>query len=184
MTISTENQKDNQGIVKLAVKCMFMNSQKQEEILVTLKERIGQDPAYSVIELFKEENTFSEQKIDFLLAFKKYLDTQALDIEFGQLAIANDFTTVTRVRYVQDCIAQNQGKMNIYESTLKCSCVIDKLSEDFTQVEFENADAGFQYRNIPGDRGAMFKDDTDVQDGIKSFKELHLEAYESCRMRR
>ncbi|MBE9533225.1 MAG: hypothetical protein IMF04_03810 [Proteobacteria bacterium] len=102
----------------------------------------------------------------------------------SSFAVANDFTTVTRVRYVQDCIAQNQGKMNIYESTLKCSCVIDKLSEDFTQVEFENADAGFQYRNIPGDRGAMFKDDTDVQDGIKSFKELHLEAYESCRMRR
>ncbi len=102
----------------------------------------------------------------------------------SSIAVANDFTTVSRVRYVQDCIIQNDGKMNVYEATLKCSCVIDKLAEDFTQVEFENANAGFRYRNIPGDRGAMFKDDTDIQDGIKSFKQLHGEAYQSCRMRR
>ncbi|NQY25647.1 MAG: hypothetical protein HRT92_00555 [Piscirickettsiaceae bacterium] len=101
----------------------------------------------------------------------------------SNIAVANDFTTVTRVRYVQDCITFNEGKMNIYESTLKCSCVIDTLAENFTQVEFENVNAGFRYRNIPGDRGGMFKDDIDVQDGIKTFKELHLEAYKSCRMR-
>ncbi len=99
------------------------------------------------------------------------------------ISSANDFTTVTRVQYVQDCIASNQGKMNIYEATNKCSCVIDKLAESFTQVEFEDADTGFQYRNLPGDRGAMFRDDADVVNGISEFQKAHAEAYKSCRMR-
>jgi hypothetical protein len=99
------------------------------------------------------------------------------------ISLANDFSTVTRVQYVQDCIASNQGKMNIYEATNKCSCVIDKLAESFTQTELEDADTGFQYQNLPGDRGAMFRDDTDVVDGISEFKKAHVEAYKSCRMR-
>lgn len=97
---------------------------------------------------------------------------------------ANDFTTVTRVQYVQDCIASNQGKMNIYEATHKCSCVIDKLAEVFTQTQYEDADAGFQFGNLPGDRGAMFRDDADVVDGISAFKKAHSNAYKSCRIRR
>ena len=99
------------------------------------------------------------------------------------ISFANDFSTVTRVQYVNDCIDANP-KMNIYEATHKCSCVIDKLAENFTQVEVENANAGFQFRNLPGDRGGMFRDDTDVNDGIKSFKQVHAGSYKSCRIRR
>ena len=100
------------------------------------------------------------------------------------LGVANDFSTVTRVHYVQDCIKLNEGKMNIYETTYKCSCVVDKLAEVFTQSQFEDVNAGFQYRNLPGDRGGMFRDDTDVKDGITLFQETHVAAYESCRIRR
>jgi uncharacterized protein (DUF2235 family) len=100
------------------------------------------------------------------------------------LGVANDFSTVTRVHYVQDCLSLNEGKMNIYEATHKCSCVVDKLAEVFTQTQFEDANAGFQFRNLPGDRGGMFRDDTDVTDGISLFKKVHAEAYETCRIRR
>lgn len=105
-------------------------------------------------------------------------------LALSAVSSANDFTTVTRVQYVQECIASNQGKMNVYEATNKCSCVIDKLAESFTQTQFEDADAGFQFQNLPGDRGAMFKDDTDIVDGISAFKKAHAEAYKSCRIRR
>jgi len=100
------------------------------------------------------------------------------------LSVANDFTTVTRVHYVQDCITLNEGKMNIYEATYKCSCVIDELAAVFTQRQFEDANAGFQFSNLPGDRGGMFRDDMDIKDGIALFKETHAAAYESCRIRR
>lgn len=99
------------------------------------------------------------------------------------ISSANDFSTVTRVQYVMDCLQLNEGKMNIYEATHKCSCVVDKLAAVFTQSEFEAANAGFQFRNLPGDRGGMFRDDADVTDGIGLFKKTHADAYESCRIR-
>ena len=100
------------------------------------------------------------------------------------ISAANDFSTVTRVQYVQDCLDLNGGKMNIYEGTHKCSCVVDKLAAVFTQREFEDANTGFQLKNLPGDRGGVFKDDTDVQDGITLFKQTHIDAYAACRIRR
>ena len=99
------------------------------------------------------------------------------------ISSANDFTTVYRVHYVQDCIASNQGKMNIYEATTKCSCIVDKLAESFTQTELEGIDTGFQYQNLPGDRGGEFKDNADVVNGISDFNKAYAEAYKSCRMR-
>ncbi|PHS71403.1 MAG: hypothetical protein COB23_00020 [Methylophaga sp.] len=100
------------------------------------------------------------------------------------VGIANDFSTVTRVQYVQECIQLNEGAMNIYEATHKCSCVMDKLAEVFTQREFEDANTGFQLKNLPGDRGGVFRDDEDVRSGISLFKKLHIDAYKSCRIRR
>jgi hypothetical protein len=96
---------------------------------------------------------------------------------------ANDFSTVTRVHYVQECIDSNP-KMNLYEATYKCSCVVDKLAEEFTQKEFEEADTGFQMRNFPADRGAMFRDDADVVDGIGRFNHVHAQAYVDCKIKR
>ncbi|MDQ7073454.1 MAG: hypothetical protein Q9N32_08470 [Gammaproteobacteria bacterium] len=97
---------------------------------------------------------------------------------------ANDLLTVTTVQYVkQQCIEKNKGKMNIYEATHKCSCVIDKLAEEFTQTEFEEADTSFQLRNMPGDRGGEFRDDKKSNHGIGRFQKVHAEAYKSCRIR-
>jgi hypothetical protein len=99
------------------------------------------------------------------------------------VTVANDFSTATRVQYVMDCIQLNGAKMNLYEATHKCSCVVDKLAEVFTEREFEDANTGFQLQNMPGDRGGVFKDDADVTDGIGLFKKTHEEAYKSCRIR-
>lgn len=97
---------------------------------------------------------------------------------------ANDFLTVTTVQYVQQCIELDSGKMNLYEATYKCSCVIDKLAEYFTQAEFEEANTGFQLKNMAGDRGGEFRDDKGVRSGISSFKEKQVAAYETCNIRR
>lgn len=105
-------------------------------------------------------------------------------IAVSNVSVANDFSTVTRVHFVQDCISLNQGKMNIYEATHKCSCVVDELAKVFTEAEFEDANAGFRFSNLPGDRGAVFRDDADVKDGVSLFQKAHAEAYDACRIRR
>ncbi|PHS26397.1 MAG: hypothetical protein COA83_03330 [Methylophaga sp.] len=100
------------------------------------------------------------------------------------IGTANGFLTVTTVQYVQQCVELNNGKMNIYEATYKCSCVIDELSKDFTRVEFAEASTGFKLRNMSGDRGAGFRDDKSVRSGIGSFQEKQIAAYETCKIRR
>jgi len=100
------------------------------------------------------------------------------------IGMTNDFLTVTTVRYVQQCMELNSGKMNLYEATYKCSCVIDELAKDFTEVEFEEASTGFELKNMAGDRGGEFRDDKGVQKGISSFQEKHVAAYETCKIRR
>ena len=104
-------------------------------------------------------------------------------ISLPTISMANDFPTVTRVQYVLECMEANP-KMNVYEGVNKCSCVIDKIAEQFTQREFEEANTGFQLRNMPADRGGVFRDDADVEYGISSFTAVNAKAYESCRIRR
>ncbi len=99
------------------------------------------------------------------------------------LSQAHDFKTITRVHFVQDCVKANESTMNIYEATTKCSCVIDKLAEVFTEKQFEELETGYLYRNMPGDRGGEFKDDADVNDYIDLFKKTNAKAYKECRMR-
>jgi hypothetical protein len=98
------------------------------------------------------------------------------------VTMANDFTTAARVQFVLECMDGNP-KMNVYEGVNKCSCVADELAKHFTQREFEEANTGFQFRNLPADRGAMFRDDDAVTSGIKSFKHIYADAYKTCRIR-
>ena len=100
------------------------------------------------------------------------------------VGMANSFSTVTSVQYVQACILLNEGKMNTYEVTYKCSCVIDKIADVFTQEEYEYVSTGFRYKNLPGDRGGVFRDNEDVSQGIGLFTKTQIEAYDSCRIRR
>ncbi len=123
MTISAEIYEKNQGVLKLAIKCMLINAQKEKDILAILKERSEQDPECSVIDIFKEEDILSQQKIDFLLSFKKYIGTQTLDIEFGQLAVANNFATKEAVKealdFQKDCYSKTEQTKEISETLLK-----------------------------------------------------------------
>jgi hypothetical protein len=97
------------------------------------------------------------------------------------IAMSNDFSTVTRVHYVLDCMAANED-MNVYEGTHKCSCVVDKLAEVFTEREFEDISVGFRYKNLPADRGATFRDDKQIRSGLDLFEETHAKAYKECRI--
>jgi len=98
------------------------------------------------------------------------------------MAMSNDFSTVTRVHYVNDCMTANTD-MNVYEGTHKCSCVIDKLAEVFSEKEFEDISVGFRYKNLPADRGATFRDDKNITSGLKLYDKTIAEAYKECRIR-
>lgn len=98
------------------------------------------------------------------------------------MAMSNDFSTVTRVQYVMDCMTANSD-MNVYEGVHKCSCVVDKLAEVFSEKEFEDISVGYMYKNMPADRGATFRDDKQISSGLKLFNETNEKAYKECRIR-
>lgn len=98
------------------------------------------------------------------------------------LSMANDFSTVTRVHYVMDCMSANP-QLNVYEGSHKCSCVIDQIAEVFTQQEFEDISVGYMYKNLPAERGATFRDDKGVRKGLKLYDETVANAYQECRIR-
>lgn len=103
---------------------------------------------------------------------------------FSATAMADgkmDFSTVTKVQYVNDCMQANTS-LNVYEGVHKCSCVVDKLDEAFTQTEFEDISTAYMYRNLPADRGAQFRDNKELKGGIKKYEEVSAAAYKECRI--
>lgn len=92
-----------------------------------------------------------------------------------------DFSTATKVQYVNDCMQANTN-LNVYEGVHKCSCVVDKLDEKFTETEFEEVNTAFMYRNLPADRGAQFRDDDGLSSGIKKYEKLSASLYKECRI--
>ncbi|MCC5795783.1 MAG: hypothetical protein JJU48_00480 [Methylophaga sp.] len=101
-------------------------------------------------------------------------------VSIPSVAAANDFSTMTRVMYVQDCVEANPH-MNLYESTNKCSCVIDEIAKEYTQLEYEDAAASYKYRNMVADRGRTVRQNT--REAVGKFEKLLLTSYETCKMR-
>ena len=69
-------------------------------------------------------------------------------------ASANDFPTLERVKYVQECMALKGGPT--YVNMYGCSCVIDKIASQMTFEEYVHADAFVRLRNMRGERGGYF----------------------------
>lgn len=92
-----------------------------------------------------------------------------------------DFTTATKVQFVNDCMQANT-KMNVYEGVHKCSCVIDKLDAAFTQTEFEELNTAYMYRNLPADWGAQFREDKGFKSSLGKFEKVSAAAYKECRI--
>ncbi|HET8807225.1 MAG TPA: hypothetical protein VFM76_02490 [Methylophaga sp.] len=119
----------------------------------------------------------TKTSLTMLAAGMAFLPGLAMADDHGE----QDFSTVTKVHYVQDCMTANSD-MNVYESVHKCSCVIDKLDMAFTQQEFDNIHTGYMYKNLPADRGAQFRDDAVLNETMDEFDKVIKTAYKECKL--
>ncbi len=101
----------------------------------------------------------------------------------SKVVVKNDYPTDMRMRYVLDCMDRN-AKLNTYESVHKCSCVIDKVAEKLTIREFENGAVTYRLKNMPADRGGVFRDNDEAQTSLVTLKEIQAAAYDSCKLKR
>jgi hypothetical protein len=89
----------------------------------------------------------------------------------------NDYPTVARVEYVQECIAKNGGNLaDLY----KCSCAIDRMADHFTYDDFVEAGTFARYSGLPGEGGGIFRDPDSAKEKAKLYRSVEAAAYRSC----
>ena len=89
----------------------------------------------------------------------------------------NDYPTVARVEFVQDCIAAHGGKL---ENLYQCSCAIDRIANALSYDEFVETSTYAKYSSLPGEGGGIFRDSDEARQKAKRYRETESEAYRSC----
>ena len=89
----------------------------------------------------------------------------------------NDYPTVARVEFVQECIRVHGGKL---ENLYQCSCAIDRIANALSYDEFVEASTYAKYASLPGEGGGIFRDSDTAKQMAKRYRETEAEAYRSC----
>ena len=89
----------------------------------------------------------------------------------------NNYPTVARVEFVQECIATHGGKL---ENLYQCSCAIDRIANALSYDEFVEASTYAKYASLPGEGGGIFRDSDTAKQMAKRYRETQAEAYRSC----
>jgi len=93
-------------------------------------------------------------------------------------ASANDFPTVERVLYVEECMKANPGPR--YEMMNKCSCALDTMARE---VKFEDYSGMVTIVNamaIGGERGNSLRDNETLKPQIERYRDLQAQVYKAC----
>ena len=90
---------------------------------------------------------------------------------------ANDYPTVARVEYVNECIAANGQKL---ASLYQCSCAIDRIATRLSYDDFVQAGTFAKYATLPGEGGGIFRDSDEAKKLAKLYREVEGEARRSC----
>jgi hypothetical protein len=90
---------------------------------------------------------------------------------------ANDFPTTDRVEYVLECMSKHPGKQ---EYLYKCSCEIDKIAASIKYDEYVEMSTALRYRDMGGERGAMFRDPDNVKNAAKKYSSIQVNARKAC----
>jgi hypothetical protein len=93
-------------------------------------------------------------------------------------ASANDFPTVDRMLYVQECIQAHPGPN--FEMVNKCSCALDKLALKVKFDDYVTMTTIVKAVTIGGERGGELRDNETIKPQIKRYRDLQSEAQKSC----
>lgn len=93
-------------------------------------------------------------------------------------ASANDFPTVERVLYVQDCMKAHPGLY--YEMVNKCSCALDTMARTVTFDDYSAMTTIINAVTIGGERGAGLRDNETIKPQIKRYRDLQVQAQRAC----
>ena len=93
-------------------------------------------------------------------------------------ARGNDFPTVDRVLYVQECMRAHPGPQ--FEMINKCSCALDTLSRSVKYQDYVTLSTIGKAMSIGGERGNAIRDVPSLSPQLKRYRELQAKAEKAC----
>jgi hypothetical protein len=99
-------------------------------------------------------------------------------LSLATAAGANDFPTVDRVLYVQECIRANPGPH--FEMVNKCSCALDRLAGEVKYDDYVTMTTIVNAVSIGGERGGEMRDNESLKPQITRYRELQARVTKAC----
>lgn len=93
-------------------------------------------------------------------------------------ASANDFPTIDRVLYVQECVRNHPGPY--FEMINKCSCALDALARQVSYDDYMTMNTATNANSIGGERGGYIRDAESLQVQIRRFRDLQTKVKQGC----
>jgi hypothetical protein len=95
-------------------------------------------------------------------------------------AASNDFPTLARVEFVQECINRTGGKQtNMYQ----CACVVDRIAEHLKYDAFVEASTFARYSTLPGEGAGIFRDTDEARQKAKTYRQIEAQAFQACNLK-
>ena len=95
-------------------------------------------------------------------------------------APANNFPTLARVEYVQECINRTGGdRSHMYQ----CACVVDRIADAMSYDEFVEASTFARYSTLPGEGGGIFRDTDEAKSKAKLYRSVEADAFRACNLK-
>jgi hypothetical protein len=91
----------------------------------------------------------------------------------------NDFPTVDRVLYVQECMRSHPGGGH-YEMVNKCACAQEHLAAEISYDDYVSLSTAANATTIGGERGGYIRDNEPLQDLIKRYRALQTRVKKAC----
>lgn len=102
----------------------------------------------------------------------------ALAAAAAPAASANDFPTVDRVLYVQECLREHPGPN--FEMVNKCSCALDRVAEQVRYDAYVEMTTVVKAISIGGERGSELRDNETVKPQLSRWREVQSKAKSAC----
>ncbi|MBI2798874.1 MAG: hypothetical protein HYX63_01085 [Gammaproteobacteria bacterium] len=99
-------------------------------------------------------------------------------VVFAANVQANDYPTMDRVDQVLTCMRENGGQ-NV-DNMYRCSCEIDAIAQQLSLDDFNAARTYEIYKNMPGEKGGLFRESSDGTAAVKKLENARSDAKKRC----
>ncbi len=91
---------------------------------------------------------------------------------------AGNYSSRTSFTMIANCMDENGGQTQ--ENLYTCSCRADLIQAGMSAEDYEGAITVERYRDVPADKGAVFRDSKKGQSLFAALKKVRKEAAEAC----